>query len=221
MNDSTADTPASLHCPRGNDCPISAELSQLRDRVTELEQHAQTDPLTGLYNKRYFDAVLHRELERTQRTGMPTTLIMLDVDHFKLFNDTHGHVAGDHALKHLARTLRSNLRNLDIACRFGGEEFVVVLPSTPLLVAIQVAERLRQQLTNSTLVIDASAMKLTASFGVDTYTHEHRDNLLDFVERVDKQLYLAKSAGRNCVKHATSAPRSAHEVTPEERDALF
>lgn len=221
MLDTKNESIKNFQCPRGESCPLSEELVQLRNRINELEQFAQTDGLTGLFNKRYFDANLRQELERTQRTGMPTTLILLDVDHFKRFNDNYGHLAGDSVLQHLANILKANTRNLDIPCRYGGEEFAIILPSTPLLVGVQVAERLRALLAASTVTFDQHALDVTASFGIDSSTFEQHDSPTDFLQRVDNLLYAAKKAGRDCVKHAPPKPRSSHEVTPSERDALL
>lgn len=207
-------------CPKGTACPLTEELHELRARVLELQQHAQTDSLTGLYNKRFFDTSLLQEVDRTTRTGFATTLILLDVDHFKSFNDKHGHVAGDKVLEHIASLLRDNLRKLDIPCRYGGEEFALILPSTPLLVAVQVAERLRNIIASSVLNFENKTLAITASFGVDSLTLEDSTNTENFVQRVDEQLYRAKNAGRNCVQYRVATKKASHEVSLDEKNAL-
>ncbi len=210
-----------LHCPNGEQaCPIYDELAQLRQRVETLTEQAHTDGLTGLYNKRHFEQALLQEIDRTQRTGQPTTLMLLDVDHFKSINDTHGHVCGDHVLKYLADIARDSLRKLDVPCRYGGEEFALLLPSTPLLVAVQVAERLRLIISERCFEWEGKELEITASFGVDTLLQGSCEKPEDLVARVDTQLYRAKKDGRNCVRHGTIKRRAERVVSDEEKGFL-
>ncbi len=107
-------------------CPWQEEVVALRQKVEELSELVSTDALTGLYNFRHFKNVLQAEMDRSKRSGIPTSLVLLDIDHFKQVNDTHGHEIGNQALCHLAEILRSEVRTTDIVCRYGGEEFALV-----------------------------------------------------------------------------------------------
>ncbi len=219
--DRSLDSPKT--CPIGVDsCPIAAELKRLQEECRILTQQSQTDPLTGLFNFRYLMMALEREMERTRRTGLPTGLLMIDLDHFKKVNDVYGHQAGNEALKWASSIWRENLRRIDIACRYGGEEFSLILPSVRLSQAITAAERLRAVLENSPLVFDGRTIALTASFGVDV--HRSRDKLSadDLIKRVDEFLREAKAGGRNRVCYEkVKAARAPSEITGDERAALF
>ena len=209
-------------CPNGSDnCPIYNEVEQLRKEVVELRTQVTHDYLTGLFNLRHLLFALEQEFERTSRSRQPTSLIMLDIDHFKKVNDTHGHVVGDIALKHIAGLLGSCVRKLDICCRYGGEEFCIILPSTHHLVGVQVAERIRQNIEQAVIQANDVELKLTASFGVGTFLYSTNENPTAFIERVDKQLYKAKRAGRNAVVSTSEDQTKSSQVSTEERDALF
>jgi diguanylate cyclase (GGDEF)-like protein len=161
---------------------------------------------------------LDQEMERTRRTGLPTSLIMLDLDHFKRLNDTYGHQFGDAVLIRVAVLLKENVRKLDVSCRYGGEEFAVILPGTRLPQAVRLAERLRNVLAKSWQEPQRGKRGITASFGVETFTS--RDNMTPkaFLRQADRWLYLAKAQGRNTVCHRAS-PQAGPEtgLTPEER----
>lgn len=208
-------------CPRGKKvCPIYDEVARLRRENLELKEKVRTDHLTGLYNVRHLHDALDQEIERTKRTQHPTTLIILDLDHFKAVNDTYGHVVGDQALKHVADIIQDSIRRLDISCRYGGEEFAVILPSTSHLPALQVAERIRENIEQSSLGVTDSELRFTVSIGLDTYTHNSRETARGFIERTDKLLYEAKLSGRNRVVF-TSTDDGSGSVSVEERAALF
>jgi len=210
-----------LSCPRGEDgCPIIEEIERLKTQVQNLSEEVRTDHLTGLYNVRHLGFSLEQEIERTRRSGVPTSLIMLDVDHFKSFNDTYGHTLGDKVLAHLANLIRSSLRKLDIPCRYGGEEFAIVLPSSPLMTGVQVAERLRECVAGSALSYDKKQLSITISLGVDAFYADSPDSIESFKHRVDQHLYAAKNAGRNCVKFK-KRERIDSQVTADEKAALF
>lgn len=201
-------------CPAGDEqCPLIAELMQLREL-------ARTDGLTQLFNQRHFRDALAQEMERTQRSYNPTSLMFIDLDFFKRVNDTHGHEAGNAALIHLANLLTNNLRRLDIACRYGGEEFVVILPGTDLFTGRFVADRLRKKIENSPVELPSGPLVLTASIGIDTYRHTDADSAEEFIARTDKLVYKAKSSGRNCVVHGVADLRTEAEISADEKAAL-
>lgn len=210
-------------CPYGaEECPLWAETQRLQEECERLRNLSYTDHLTGLFNRRYLKSAIDQEMERTRRTGLPTSLIMIDLDYFKRINDTYGHQAGDEALKWVSQIWRKNLRRIDIPCRYGGEEFAVILPGTRLRAALKAARRLQTALVNSPLELQGRQVALTASFGVDSYTT--RDNLTvrSFVKRADHYLLEAKIRGRNqiCYQQLETA-KPTPEVTMDERSALF
>lgn len=210
-------------CPLGaEECPIWAEAQRLQDECERLRELSHTDPLTGLFNRRYMKIALEREMERTRRTGLPTSLIMIDLDYFKRVNDTYGHQAGDEALKWTSQMWRQNVRRIDIPCRYGGEEFCVILPGTRLLAAKRAAKRLQTALIDSPVELQGRKVPLTASFGVDTYTTLEELTVQSFLKRADRYLLEAKVNGRNQI--CSQKPKSAKltpEVTMDERSALF
>jgi diguanylate cyclase (GGDEF)-like protein len=179
----------------------------------------RTDLLTGLYNYRHLHEVLDSEVERTQRTRSPTALIMLDLDHFKQVNDQWGHEIGNQALKLVARIIRTAIRKVDIPCRYGGEEFAVVLPATHLVDAVRVAERIRADLESFPLQTETDTIPLTASLGVELYRAGMQISTEELIHLADGYLYQAKQEGRNRVAHPTLPPST--EVTADERAALF
>jgi diguanylate cyclase (GGDEF)-like protein len=195
-----------------------AEFLRLQEECRRLRELSHTDPLTGLYNRRYLMTSLDQEMERTRRTGLPTGLIMLDLDHFKRLNDTYGHHFGDAVLVRVAVLLKENVRKLDVSCRYGGEEFAVILPGTRLPQAVRLATRLRDTLAGSWQEPRGGNGRLTASFGVETFTG--RDNMTPkgFLRQADRWLFLAKAQGRNTVCHR-DRPQVGPAVglTPEER----
>lgn len=223
------DSPASpsdfveLSCPLGDaNCQVLQELQTLRQEVDLLKEQVRTDALTGLYNFRFFSDALPLEMERASRSFQPLSLIILDIDHFKGFNDRWGHELGNRALSHIAQLIGLTIRKLDFACRFGGEEFVILLPNTDLRQAISVAERLREIIANTPLAHEQELITITASLGVDEYRGNHSDSPEGFIERVDAWLYQAKYAGRNCVKGPViELADVSTTVTTEEKDALF
>ncbi len=210
-------------CPVGeHECQILDELVELRESSDELEKLVHTDTLTGLYNYRHFSLVLEQELERTRRTGQPTSMILMDLDHFKKTNDTWGHEAGNQVLRMCAELMKQTLRKIDIPCRYGGEEFAVILPGTHLPLAVSVANRLRADIHAMPVEVDDGVIECTASMGVDTYIMGDVVGAEDFVKQADEQLYRAKHEGRNLVCHRPfDHIRPDTEVSPEEKRALF
>ncbi len=181
------------------------DISERRKLERELEYRTQTDMLTGLATRRHFLEMAEHEMSRLVRHGGSMSLLMIDVDHFKAVNDTHGHQAGDAVLTELGRIMQQTLRRIDIAGRFGGEEFVVLLPATDLAHALEAAERLRQTIASTEIKLDgAPALKVTVSVGVASYEAEDR-NLATLIRRADEAMYVCKRSGRNCVS-ASSRP---------------
>jgi diguanylate cyclase (GGDEF)-like protein len=205
-------------CPRGpTDCPVFTQVEALRRERDRLADLAQVDQLTGLYNYRFLVAALEREMERTRRTGLPMALIMIDLDHFKGLNDAHGHQAGNQTLKLVSMLWLDAIRKLDVACRYGGEEFVIILPGTRKAQAVQVAERLRAAVEAIRLDSRGQTIRVTASFGVDVYEEHERLTVDELIERVDAKLLMAKNRGRNRV---WSGEVVRTEVSGDERAAL-
>ncbi len=178
-----------------NQVAIALENTRL---FTEVQRLAITDPLTNLLNRRHFYSLTLHEFMRFQRYSTPFSVIMLDIDHFKLVNDTYGHLAGDRVLQTLADIFRENMRSVDILCRFGGEEFIATLPETGAEKACSLAERLRETIHNTIFSTDSGDVHITVSIGVGEFTNgfETIDQLLDCV---DKALYTSKIKGRNRV----------------------
>lgn len=206
-------------CPVGEtDCPIALKVADLQQKLADLSNLVRTDPLTDIANYRYFVQALEQEIERTQRSGQPTSLIMLDIDFFKKVNDQWGHEIGNQALIHLARLLQKTVRKLDIPCRYGGEEFAIILPDTTLAASIPVAERIRQEIEKSPLIVAQKSLNMTASQGIAIYTDKQKTTVEALVKQADHYLYLAKESGRNRTCHAELP--TVDIVTIEEKQAL-
>lgn len=184
-------------------CFLAYRTTKELKRVVELEQETITDPLLGIFNRRFLDRRLQEELLRAQRHGLPLSLMLLDIDFFKKVNDTWGHQNGDIVLKHLAKLLVDTLRQTDLVARFGGEEFVLLLPHTHQGDARMLAERLRRTVEQTPVLITTSddgyqELRVTISIGLSCMRQEG-DNCCDMLERADKALYQAKQTGRNRV----------------------
>jgi two-component system cell cycle response regulator len=173
---------------------------RLRASLTQSVEFAVTDALTGLNNRRYLDTHLATLVDRSNRRGRPLSVLITDIDHFKAINDTHGHEGGDDVLREFSKRIRGAVRGADLACRYGGEEFVVVMPDTTSEIAAQVAERLRDAVAGAPFRISASGAvaAVTTSVGIATLEvdGEGADSLM---RRADKALYQAKNNGRNQV----------------------
>lgn len=179
----------------------SVEIDELRDHLEELEQEAYTDALTGIPNRKSFDDILHEAIADADRTAMPLSLLMIDIDFFKRFNDSYGHLLGDQVLRLVAHYITDCIRGSDTATRYGGEEFSIILPRTRLDSAFRVAENIRQHVASKKVVnkrTGSSLGQITLSIGVSTYGPG--DTLGDLVNRADEALYRAKDHGRNCVE---------------------
>jgi diguanylate cyclase (GGDEF)-like protein len=178
---------------------LQSQLIEIGTLQSKLRAQAIHDPLTDLFNRRYLDETLDRELARAAREGYPLCVIMLDIDHFKRMNDAYGHEAGDLVLKALARTLLASNRRGDFACRFGGEEFVVVMPNIPMDTAFRRAEELRTTLNSLNVPYDGYNLMITISMGIACYpaSGEDRESLL---RAADRAMYAAKEAGRDYIQ---------------------
>ncbi|MGM0907333.1 MAG: sensor domain-containing diguanylate cyclase [Pseudomonadota bacterium] len=179
---------------------LQVALRELQDVNTELEQKNTEDPLTGLYNRRYFQQHLERELRRTLRRELPLALLMIDVDHFKPVNDTHGHLAGDQILQQLASLMQKHAkRAADIVCRYGGEEFAIILPETDLQEAEVFAKQLLEQVRETEFETNAGLLKITLSIGVISTSARIFDSVDELFKAADDALYAAKHEGRDRV----------------------
>jgi diguanylate cyclase len=176
------------------------DIEALQRDLDDVRREALLDPLTKIYNRKAFDEGLARAVERSHETGEHLCLLLVDIDHFKRFNDTWGHQTGDQVLRLVAMTLKSNIKGKDIAARYGGEEFAAVLPDTDLEGAVILADNIRKAIQAKELLKRSTNEKLgrvTASFGVATFRATDTPSTL--IERADRCLYAAKHAGRNKV----------------------
>jgi len=189
-------------------------LLMISDRLLEENRELATrDSLTHIFNRRTFSDLAIRELARASRNDHVTSLLMLDIDHFKIVNDTFGHPMGDEALIHLVKILKDSVRMQDLYGRWGGEEFVILLAETDADEAHQIAERLRQRIADSTLVIRNHTIKMTVSIGVATMDGCDRPCLEFMIDQADKAMYEAKHAGRNCTRAVELVPANA-DISP-------
>jgi diguanylate cyclase len=203
-----------------NNQTLEARLSASKKEITELQENLEavrneslTDPLTSLSNRKYFDQALARVINEARANGEPLSLMMTDIDHFKKFNDSHGHLTGDQVLRLVAMAVKNNVKGQDIATRYGGEEFAVVLPNTSLRSALTVADHIRRAVMTKELVKRSSGENLgriTISVGVASL--HPNDTAQALIERADGCLYSAKRAGRN---------RVVSESDPDIEDATF
>jgi diguanylate cyclase len=181
----------------------SQQVNELRQNLDSVKKEAMTDGLTGLTNRKAFDKYIRDCVEDAATTGLPLVLLMLDIDHFKNFNDTFGHQTGDQVLRLVARTLTDGVKGRDTAARYGGEEFAIILPDTPLPAGVKVGEALRRNIEGKEVVNKMNQKHLgqiTLSVGVAEYYPG--ESISDFIGRADAALYEAKRGGRNRVTTA-------------------
>ncbi|MEN0058207.1 MAG: GGDEF domain-containing protein [Bdellovibrio sp.] len=193
--------PSGQKGPTADDMNLIEALKQQAEVAienTELKYLSMTDEMTGLFNKRYMKMAMFSEMKKALDDAKAFSIMIADVDHFKKFNDTHGHLAGDFVLKSVAEVLRASCRLTDICCRYGGEEFVVILPLTPLEGGLLVAERVRQFLADRTFDYEGKTLNVTASFGVAQWSDG--EEMEDLIAHADEALYTAKRNGRNKVE---------------------
>lgn len=180
---------------------LQNEIKQREALEEELKRQATTDPLTGLFNRRQYEMLFNRERERCHRQHKYLSLCVADLDHFKRINDSYGHDIGDLALRHVADLFCNMLRQSDVVGRFGGEEFVLILPDTDLEQAVAVVNRLREELQTRPLKTAEGEITLTATFGV-TQVNAAEETIEAVIKRADRGLYEGKGAGRNRVMTA-------------------
>jgi diguanylate cyclase (GGDEF)-like protein len=177
---------------------LTTQLAQIEQLQTRLREEAIHDPLTGAYNRRYLEQILSQELLVSETQKRPLSVAMMDIDHFKKFNDSMGHKAGDMVLQKLTEVLRVNTRSTDVVCRFGGDEFVVVLPGANAEVAYRRAEIWRQSFENAMPAFEGQPFQVSISVGVVEYL-THGVDAESLLQMADRALYAAKDAGTNCV----------------------
>jgi diguanylate cyclase (GGDEF)-like protein len=177
---------------------LHEQIEKIDDLREKLREQANRDSLTGLFNRRYLEGTLERERARCRREGAPLTMLMIDVDHFKTVNDDYGHQAGDEVLRVLGKLLLENARIEDIVCRYGGEEFLLVLPKMPLDIALDRAAQLLKMVQETSVQHGEMCIRTTVSIGVAS-TSERADSAEALLKRADKALYEAKARGRNRV----------------------
>ncbi len=189
------------------------EIQELKQSLDQVREESLTDPLTTLANRKYFQDAIARLMQDAEKKGIPFSVLLTDIDHFKKFNDTYGHLTGDQVLRLVALALKNNLKGQDIAARYGGEEFAVLLPRTGLPAAEIVANHIRASVMNKELLrrsTGESLGRVTISLGVATW--RAGDSVLSLLERADTCLYAAKNAGRNCVVAETAIKESGQKV---------
>lgn len=183
---------------RSSEQALQRQLTEIQSLHGMLREQANRDGLTGLYNRRYLDTTIERELARCVREGQPAALLLIDIDHFKQINDVHGHQVGDDILRHTAGLLNERLRSSDIVCRYGGEEFLLWLPNAGMATAWEIAEELRQRYASSPWLVDGQPVAATLSIGVAAYP-DHAQQADRLIAMADRALYQAKREGRNRV----------------------
>lgn len=165
----------------------------------EIYRSVVTDGLTQISNKRALDEFLDREVARARRHERNLSVLMLDIDHFKAINDTHGHLTGDYVLKELAGLIRTRMRREELFARYGGEEFIIALPETDVTSAKELAEALRALVHGHEFAFEGAKIRVTISIGVGQFDKSEHRSPHDLIKTADKNLYVAKNKGRNCV----------------------
>lgn len=178
---------------------LQKEIEDRKTAQAALQQLAATDSLTGLLNRREFFASAEQEFQRARRDDLPMSAILIDLDHFKNVNDTYGHAAGDQALAETAKAIRDNLRGGEIVGRYGGDEFVILLPGSDLVRAVRIANRLRKKLNSRLIKTERGKLTVSSSFGVAESRRQDGTGLDAFLDHADQALYAAKRTGRNRV----------------------
>jgi len=191
----------------------------LREKNTQLEELSITDSLTGLYNRHHLMETLAGEVARCRRHNRAFTLLIMDIDHFKSYNDTYGHLAGDEVLRRTGVLLKESIRSCDYAARYGGEEFILILPETEAEGGVETAERIRNQIAEKDMGADGDPLKVTISAGVASFPRDG-DDPHSLIKRADAALYEAKRRGRNrVVLIGEGRKKKPQETSKEARSA--
>ena len=196
-------------------------LQELEESNRQLAQKVNHDALTGVYNRRFMEAFLEREIARGSRFRRPLALLFVDIDYFKPINDTHGHQAGDEVLTQVGRILRASIRDSDCVCRYGGEEFVIILPETDLWGGTQLAEKIRKLIADWKFSCQGleKDLRITVSIGVAAMNPNRPLEKEMLIQMADQSVYTAKSEGRNCVcalrKRVTPLDETAPKPNPQ------
>lgn len=180
---------------------LGTRIEEITSLQAQLQEQASRDPLTGLFNRRHLDSLLAQELAECRQTGAELTLVMIDIDRFKMVNDNFGHLAGDEMIRALADLLLRHAREGELACRFGGEEFLLMMPRTPVSLALQRSEVLRKEFEAMRVTFEGHDMRTTLSFGIAGFP-DHGSEPTPLLQMADKALYAAKLQGRNCIVDA-------------------
>jgi diguanylate cyclase (GGDEF)-like protein len=197
---------------------ILKRLLKLEKENQYLRSLSLTDEMTGLNNKRFFNKQMKIEVTRTKRTGQPFCLIFIDLDNFKSVNDTFGHTKGDEFLVKLCRLISKKIRPTDFACRYGGDEFTIILPATSLLDGISIAERWHELIEQ--MASDMN-LKVSSSIGIDEFNSYSTLSAEAFINQVDRALYKAKAAGKGRISHPEIRTMNAEAVVPAEKETLY
>jgi len=209
-------------CPTSKQCSLIKEIALLREQCRKLEELSFVDALTDLYNFRYLQRALEVEMERTRRTKLPTGLIMIDLDHFKNVNTLYGHECGNTVLAWVGKIIKDSVRVIDVPCRYGGEEFALILPGASLRESKIIAQRLRETLRSNPVILKDVSLTITASLGVAVFSYSDKSSVGEFLDKVDRLLYDAKESGRDCICSEDYCPMvMPDEVTAEEKAELF
>lgn len=175
-------------------------MRTMKEEYDRLQAISIVDELTGLYNRRYFTERFEEEINRAKRYNYPVSCLMIDIDFFKNVNDTYGHLAGDQVLAELALIVKDSTRVVDFVCRFGGEEFVVLLPQTGISGALVVAEKMRRNVEQHGFPVDGRTIPVSVSIGVAVLDTENPGTFEELIRQADEAMYAAKKSGRNQVK---------------------
>lgn len=204
--------------PKGD---LIGRLLKMEKANRHFQSLSITDELTGLYNKRFFNRQLKIEIARTKRTGASFCLMIIDLDNFKSINDTLGHAKGDEFLVKICRQISQQTRPTDFACRYGGDEFVAILPETSLLDGIMIAQRWHELILN---VARQMKVKVSSSIGIDEFNVNFAMGAEEFFIKVDQEMYRAKKTGKNKISHpdiVNTGFAVAASVTPAEKESLY
>ncbi len=193
---------------------LQAQLLKARE---DLREQATRDSLTRLWNRSSILAELAREVARSEREARPLGVVIVDLDHFKHVNDTHGHLAGDAVLREAARRMQNGIRQYDSIGRYGGEEFLILFPGCGAAESFAQADRLRKQLGQAEMSVNGSSLRITASFGVTVAMPGETCTQESLIRKADEALYAAKKSGRNCVEILSHRPEPAAVNTSAEK----